>query len=100
MAGLIEEKLRPMDRACKELKLEIVSPEELSKNSDKVLNWIEKNNIKYLAVHWDFDVLTPEDFRSIYPGETYVNLNEFPWAIGKMKLSQVCKVLNDVSEKA
>ena len=100
MAGLIEEKLRPMDSACKELKLEIVSPEELSKSSDKVLKWIERNNIKYLAVHWDFDVLTPEDFRSIYPGEPYANLNEFPWAIGKMKLSQVCKVLKDVSQKA
>lgn len=100
MAGLIEEKLRPMDSACKEMNLEIVSPEELSKNSDKILKWIDNNNIKYLAVHWDLDVLTPEDFRSIFPGEPYTKISEFPWAIGRMKLSEVSKVLNDVSKKA
>ena len=98
MAGLIEEQLRPMDSICKELNLEIVSPEELSKNSDKILEWIEKNNIKYLAVHWDLDVLSPNDFRSIYPAEPY--LKDFPWAIGRMKLSEVSKVLDDVSKKA
>lgn len=98
MAGLIEEQLRPMDSMCKELNLEIVSPEELSKNSDKILEWIEKNNIKYLAVHWDLDVLSPNDFRSIYPAEPY--LKDFPWAIGRMKLSEVSKVLDDVSKKA
>ncbi len=98
MAGLIEEQLRPMDSMCKELNLEIVSPEELSKNSDKILEWIEKNNIKYLAVHWDLDVLSPNDFRSIYPAEPY--LKDFPCAIGRMKLSEVSKVLDDVSKKA
>lgn len=100
MAGLIEEKLRPMDSMCKELNLEIVSPEELSKSSDKILKWIENNNIKYLAVHWDLDVLSPEDFRSIYPGEPHTKISDFPWAIGRMKLCEVSKVLNDVSKKA
>lgn len=100
MAGLIEKDLRPMDIACKELNLEICSPEELSKSSDKILKWIEKNNIKYLAVHWDLDVLSPDDFRCIYPGEPYLDINKFPWAIGKMKLSEVGRVLNDVSQKA
>ncbi len=51
-----------MDSMCKELNLEIVSLEELSKNSDKILKWIEKNKIKYLAVHWDLDVLSPRFF--------------------------------------
>ena len=100
MAGLIEKDLRPMDMTCKKLNLEICSPEELSKNSEKIIKWIEKNNIKYLAVHWDLDVLSPNDFRSIYPGEPYANSNNFPWAIGKMKLCEVARVLNDVSKKA
>jgi len=98
MAGLIEKDLRPMDMTCKKLNLEICSPEELSKSSEKIIKWIEKNNIKYLAVHWDLDVLSPNDFRSIYPGEPYIN--NFPWAIGKMKLCEVARVLNDVSKKA
>ena len=100
MAGLIEKDLRPMDMTCKKLNLEICSPEELSKSSEKIIKWIEKNNIKYLAVHWDLDVLSPNDFRSIYPGEPYININNFPWAIGKMKLCEVARVLNDVSKKA
>ena len=100
MAGLIEKDLRPMDMTCKKLNLEICSPEELSKNSEKLIKWIEKNNIKYLAIHWDLDVLSPNDFRSIYPGEPYTDLNNFPWAIGKMKLCEVARVLNDVSQKA
>ena len=100
MAGLIEKDLRPMDMTCKKLNLEICSPEELSKNSEKLTKWIEKNNIKYLAVHWDLDVLSPNDFRSIYPGEPYTDLNKFPWAIGQMKLCEVARVLNDVSKKA
>ena len=44
MGGLIEEKLRPMDNMWKKLNLEIVSPDELCKNSIKILKWIEKNN--------------------------------------------------------
>ena len=98
MGGLIEEKLRSMDSICKELNLEIISFEELSKNSDKILKWIEKNKIKYLSVHCDLDVLSPYDFRSIYPGEPY--LNDFPWAIDRMKLSEISKVLDDVYKKA
>ena len=89
-----------MDSMCKELNLEIVSLEELSKNSDKILKWIEKNKIKYLAVHWDLDVLSPYDFRSIYPGEPYTDVKNFQWAVGQMKLTEVARVLNDVSKKA
>ena len=100
MAGLIEKDLRPMDMACKKLNLEICSPEELSQSSNKILKWIENNNIKYLAVHWDLDVLSPNDFRSIYPGEPYIDIKNFPWAIGKMKLNEVSRVLSDVSQKA
>ena len=33
-------------------------------------------------------------------GEPYTDLNNFPWAIGKMKLCEVARVLNDVSQKA
>ena len=100
MAGLIEKDLRPMDMTCKKLNLEICSPEELSKSSDKILKWIESNNLKYLAVHWDLDVLSPYDFRSIYPGEPYTDVKNFQWAVGQMKLTEVARVLNDVSKKA
>ena len=79
MAGLIEKDLRSMDMTCKKLNLEICSPEESPKNSDKSLKWIEAKNIKYLAVHWDLDVLSQNDFRSLYTGEQYVDVKNFPW---------------------
>lgn len=100
MAGLIEEDLRPMDMACKEQGLLIVSPEELAKNSAPVLEWIRRQRITRIAVHWDLDVLSPEDFRSIYPAEPYLNPGNFSAAIGRMKLREVGRLLGDVSALA
>ena len=66
-AGLIEEDLRPMDMACKTLGIQILSPEKLVESNSDILDWISDEKLEYICVHWDLDVLTPEDFRSIYP---------------------------------
>lgn len=100
MGGLIEERLRPMDMACKDLHLRIASPEVLAADSCKVFEWIEQEGIRYLAVHWDMDVLAPNDFRSIYPAEPYTNADEFPAAVGRMKLNEIARLLEDVSSTA
>lgn len=100
MAGLIEEDLREMDRACKELDLLIVSPEELKRDSRRAAAWIRENNIKYLAIHWDLDVLSPVDFRSIYPAEPYTDAADFPAAVGRMTLRGVGRLLRDLSREA
>ena len=100
LAGIIEERLRPMDMACKELALAMASPEELAAGSQKVLSWIEREGIQFVAVHWDLDVLSPDDFRSIYPAEPYTDPSLFPAAVGRMKLKEIVRLLTDVSEKA
>lgn len=100
LAGVIEEALRPMDMACKEKKIHILSPEILKENSDNILTWILETGIEYVAVHWDLDVLHPSDFRSIYPAEPYTDPQEFPAAVGRMKLSEIVRILNDISKKA
>ncbi|HIR93505.1 MAG TPA: arginase family protein [Candidatus Egerieimonas intestinavium] len=100
MAGLIEEELREMDRACRELKLKIASPDSLKKDSGKVMEWIKENKIRHVAVHWDLDVLSPADFRSIYPAEPYTEVSEFPAAVGRMTLEEVGRLLRDVSGAA
>lgn len=100
LAGLIEEDLREMDLACKRNNIRIVSPEKLRLDSNDVLNWIEENQLSQIAVHWDLDVLSPEDFRSIYPAEPYSNVKDFPAAVGRMKLEEVGRLLQDVSRKA
>lgn len=100
LAGLIEERLRPMDMACKELNLKIAAPEALEKDSKPVMDWVKQENIQYLAVHWDLDVLSPVDFRCIYPAEPYTDVRDFPAAVGRMKLSSIGRLLNDVSAMA
>lgn len=100
MAGLIEERLREMDRPCQELKLKIASPESLEKSSEAVLEWMNENGIRHLAVHWDLDVLAPWDFRSIYPGEPYTLASEFPAAVGRMTLEGIGRLLKDISNEA
>lgn len=100
LAGLIEERLRPMDMACKTLNVRIASPKELQKDSIAVLQWIQKAGIRYLAVHWDLDVLSPDDFKSIYPGEPYSDVESFPAAVGKMTLQEVGRVIKDASAMA
>ena len=100
LAGVIEESLRPMDMACKEKGIRILSPEILKENSDEILTWISETEIEYVAVHWDLDVLHPSDFRSIYPAEPYTDPQDFPAAVGRMKLSEIVRILNDISKKA
>lgn len=98
LAGLIEEHLRDMDMACKDLNIRIAPPEELEENSSTVLNWIHETGVKYVAVHWDLDVLSPEDFRCIYPAEPYTDVDEFPAAVGRMTLKGISRLLSDVAE--
>ncbi|GIN72933.1 arginase [Bacillus sp. J14TS2] len=97
-AGLIEKDLRDKDQSVKELNIRFAGPDELKENSQPIMDWIEENQIEYLAVHFDLDVLTPKNFRSILPAEPY--LEDFPAAIGEMTLPQIVRVLNDVSTKA
>lgn len=98
LAGLIEERLREMDNACKELDLKIISPNELQESSEQLLLWIKENNLKHIAVHWDLDVLSPVDFRSIYPAEPYTDANLFPAAVGRMTLKDIGRILHDVEK--
>lgn len=100
LAGLIEDRLREMDMMCKKLDIRIASPEALEESSQAVLEWINETGVKYVAVHWDLDVLSPEDFRCIYPAEPYTDANEFPAAVGRMTLKGISRLLKDVSGEA
>lgn len=100
LAGLIEEDLRKMDLACKELNICIATPETLRQDKKFLSKWMKENEIKYLAVHWDLDVLSPIDFRSIYPAEPHTNFSEFGAAIGKMTLKEIGTLLNSISNES
>ena len=78
----------------------IFSPEELQKGRDRLCAWIRAQKVKKLAVHWDLDVLSPEDFRSIYPAEPYTKASEFPAAVGRLTLRDVGRIFSDISADA
>lgn len=95
-AGLIEKDLRPMDMTVKTLNMAVAGPGELAQDSTPILNWMKENGIEYVAVHFDLDVLSPADFRSIYPAEPYCE--SFGAAIGELTLKQIGRILRDVSQ--
>mgnify|MGYP002553421201 FL=1 len=101
-AGLIEKDLRTeaQDSNIKNLNIKIAAPEQLAENSELILNWIKENNIKYLAIHWDLDVLSKEDYRSNTQSKPHMTKAEYPAAMGELSLNQVARILKDVSCEA
>ena len=99
-AGLIEEELRPMDQEALQLGIRMAGPQELKKSSEALIRWIEDQSITHLAVHWDLDVLSPEDFRAILPARPHLKREDFGAAVGEMSLAEVVRMLNDVNSHA
>ncbi|MDT0652612.1 arginase family protein [Staphylococcus epidermidis] len=62
-----------------------------SYNYKDIQQWIDDNNFEKIAIHFDIDVLNPEEFRSTYFAEP--NVDEFPSAAGKMSLSRLSEIL-------
>ena len=86
-------------------KIRYATPEELKSNSDKLIKWIKEEGIKYLCIHVDLDVMSPDDFRSIFSAEPIKEgekseYADFGYAIGKMKFNEVVRVICDVSKEA
>ncbi|BBM18658.1 arginase [Enterococcus avium] len=99
LAGLKYEELRPCDHQVDDLKMNYLTPAELAEDSQLLIEWINQNQFKQLAIHFDLDVLSPQDFRSINPGKPYLDLEKFPVPIGTMTLDQIGGIIQDVSEK-
>lgn len=98
-AGLKSKEMLDYEKKyVEEMKLAYVQPEELMVNSKSILDWISNNGIKYLAVHFDMDVLTSADFRSLLYNEP--GLGPVDYATGIMTLKQVVRIINDVEQQA
>ena len=86
-------------------KIRYAIPEELIENSNKIISWIKEEGIKYLCIHWDLDVLSPNDFRSIFSAEPIKEgekseYADFGYAIGKMAFKEAVRMICDVSKEA
>lgn len=99
-AGLKVDELRPMDHLATDLPIEVIRPEKLDVDDKPVEQWLARKHIKHVAVHWDLDVLDPDDFRSILPAQPYLDRSGFGAAIGSLKLSQVFRLLSTLSRES
>lgn len=98
--GLIEDQLRPMDKAVHSLSIRVATPADLTDNTDSIIKWIQANSIKKLAVHFDLDVLSPDEFRSILPAKPYLKREAFGAALGTLTLDQTVRILVDANAYA
>jgi len=96
-AGL-NEPLRPMDQAVTSLGIRHASAEDIASDSQSVLDWLAAEHLTRVAVHFDLDVLTPADFRSILPAQSYTEPADAD--TGELALRQVVRLLRDVSAQA
>lgn len=100
LAGLVKESLRPMDNHVKDYNVQVLTPERLKEDTSLIKQWIDDNNFTKIAVHFDLDVLSPGDYRSIYPAEPGINRAAFPAAIGKLNLETVGTLLKQIDTSA
>ena len=79
----------------KEYQIKYLTPQQLDKNSDALLSWIQENGYQQVLIHWDLDVLSPDDFRSLLCAKPHIP--PVSYAVGQMTLDQVIRILKDVS---
>ena len=95
--GLTEQESEVIQR----LGLRVASPESLAVDSSAILTWIEEESIEHIAIHLDVDVLDPASFRSVLFAEPEPAIDWLEmYPAGKMTLSQVTRVMNDVAGHA
>ena len=65
---------------------------------DEIKEWLEKNQFTKVVVHFDLDVLDPNEFRSIYFAEPGVT--DYSAAAGKMTLQEVKGTMTAIAEQS
>lgn len=95
-AGLRYDQLREMDHRVKDLDMKVATPQELEVSSQPIINWLKEEKISHLAIHFDLDVLSPADYRSILPAQPDTDPADFPAAVGQLTLKQVGRILQDI----
>ena len=95
-AGIIEDHLETWEEEYQsEYRMKFLSPEQLAENSEPLLAWLRKNGFRHVMIHWDLDVMSPDDFRSLLCAKPHIPPVEY--AVGKMTLDQVLRLIRDVS---
>lgn len=99
-AGLIKEDVPAANQTEAEQKICRLSPEDLRQNPEAVRQWIHRENLQQIAVHWDLDVLSPADYRSILTARPYTVPADYDFAVGKMTLAEVGSLFEQIQNAA
>lgn len=98
--GLIEKDLRPTEKIVQEKHLSRLTPQHLADGPEPVLRWIREKGLTKVAVHWDLDILSPNDFHALTSAKPGMTREEYGAAVGEMTLAQVAGLLRAVSGEA
>ena len=67
----------------------------MRESSKPVIDWIKKEGYKRIIIHWNLDVLSPSDFRSLLVNEPHANPG---FVEGNMQIEEVARLIKDISE--
>lgn len=91
--------LEPLNsEPLRNMKLDILGPDEIKQDSSKVLQWLDQRKPSKIMIHFDLDVLDMTEFRSLlvaYP-ETYEEYKDkFPRGV---RMETIIRVMQDVAK--
>lgn len=78
-----------------------IGPEQVKNDGQEVIGWIERENIEYLAIHIDLDVLDPSLFRSVLFARPGRGEHDFGDVVeGKLTIEDVLNLIAKATSKA
>lgn len=96
-AGL-QETTEQETEVIERLNMKRVCPKELKDNSKPIIDWIKENDIKYVYIHLDLDVLDPQLFRELLFNQPIPDPDlDTDFTMGEMSFAQVERILKDVA---
>ncbi|MEJ5174321.1 arginase family protein [Erwinia sp. MYb416] len=75
------------------------SPQEMKAGSRKIVEWIEKENITHLAIHFDLDVLNFKKFRSVLFANPDIDEQTYD-GVGKgmLEIEEVMNIIQQMND--
>lgn len=100
LAGVIDDEIPEANQTKAERSLLHLNPEQLKEHPESLTEWMQEQELKYIAIHWDLDVLSPLDYRSILTAQPGTSIEEYDFPVGRMKLADVADLFEQVQQQA
>lgn len=94
LAGLVQTTEHESELISR-LSISSATSAELKDNNKPILDWISENQIKYVVIHLDLDVLDPKIFRSLSFAKPLSD--KIHTRMGTMQLTELITLIQEVS---